>query len=222
MRLITATTVDRPREKLAKLGPSNLSEAELLALLLRTGKKGQGVIKMSLAILRKYKLKDLACVPLNDLENIAGIGKSKACCLVAAVEIAKRLNDTDQKSQKIYLTVRDFESHFEDYRKSRKEYVLAFYLNARLQLVHKELLFLGTADFSIIHPREVFEPAIVNNAISVVLAHNHPSGCVDPSSEDIKITKELVEAGKILGMHLADHIIFSGLGVFSFKSHGLL
>jgi len=213
---------DRPREKLAKLGPGNLTETELLALILRTGKKGSGVLKMSANLLKKYKLEGLAQLSVADLQDIAGIGKSKACALISSFEVAKRLNDAAKKSQKIYLNPKDFESHFEEYRRSRKEYILAFYLNARAQLIHKELISLGTADFTVIHPREVFEPAIIHNAISVVLGHNHPSGNVDPSLEDIKITKELAEAGRILGIRLVDHIIFTATETLSFKSQGLL
>jgi len=213
---------DQPREKLAKLGSGNLTEVELLALILRTGKKGSGVLKMAGNLLRKHKLVGLAQMSLTDLQEIAGIGKSKACGLVAVFELAKRLNDASNKSQKVYLSPRDFESHFEDYRKSRKEYILAFYLNARSQLIYKELISLGTADFTVIHPREVFEPAITHNAISVVLAHNHPSGCVDPSLEDIKITKELVEAGRILGIKLVDHILFTATEILSFKAKNLI
>ena len=222
MNLTDAYIKDRPREKLAKLGQSNLTEAELLALILRTGKKGSGVLKVAGDLLRKHKLVGLAQMSLADLQGFAGIGKSKACGLVATFELAKRLNDANKNNQKIYLSPKDFESHFEDYRKSRKEYILAFYLNARSQLLHKELISLGTADFTVIHPREVFEPAITQNAISVVLAHNHPSGCVDPSLEDLKITKELVEAGRILGIKLVDHIIFTATETLSFKAKSLI
>lgn len=218
MNLTNAYIKDQPREKLAKLGPNNLTEAELLALILRTGKKGSGVLKVAGELLRKHKLAGLAQMPLADLQGFAGIGKSKACALLATFELAKRLNDISKKSQKVYLSPKDFESHFEDYRKSRKEYILAFYLNARAQLICKELISLGTADFTVIHPREVFEPAITQNAISVVLAHNHPSGCVTPSPEDLKITKELVEAGRILGIKLTDHIIFTATETLSFKA----
>ena len=221
MNLADVYKKDRPREKLAKLGPENLTEAELLALILRTGRKGSGVLEMSGSLLRKYSLGDLARTPLADLQNIAGVGKSKACGLIAAFEIAKRLNDASKKSQKMYLSPKDFESHFEEYRKSHKEYVLAFYLNARSQLVHKEIISLGTTDFAVIHPREVFEPAITRGAVTVVLGHNHPSGCVDPSFEDVRITKELVEAGRILGVRLVDHIIFTATEMLSFKSKRL-
>lgn len=222
MNLADAYKKDQPREKLAKLGPNNLTEAELLALILRTGKKGSGVLKVAGDLLRKHKLAGLAQMSLANLQGFAGIGKSKACGLVATFELAKRLNDISRKSQKVYLGPQDFESHFEDYRKSRKEYILAFYVNARVQLIHKELISLGTADFTVIHPREVFEPAITHNAISVVLAHNHPSGCVTPSPEDLKITKELVEAGRILGIKLVDHIIFTATETFSFKAKSLI
>lgn len=221
MNLANVYKKDRPREKLAKLGPENLTETELLALILRTGRRGLGVLEMSGSLLKKYSLGDLTRTPLADLQNIAGVGKSKACGLIAVFEIAKRLNDVDKKSQRMYLSPKDFESFFEEYRKSRKEHILAFYLNARSQLVHKELVSLGTADFAVIHPREVFEPAIIHNAASVVLGHNHPSGCVDPSLEDIKITKELVKAGRILGVRLVDHIIFTAMEMLSFKSKRL-
>ena len=221
MNLAAAYKKDRPREKLAKLGPDNLTEAELLALILRTGKRGSGVLKVSTNLLRKCKLDGLGQISLANLQGIAGIGKSKASALIAAFEIAKRLNEAGKKSQRVYLNPKDFESHFEEYRKSRREYILAFYLNARAQLIHKELIAIGTADFTVIHPREVFEPAIVHNAVLVVLGHNHPSGCVDPSLEDIKLTKELAEAGRILGIRLVDHIIFTAAEILSFKSKGL-
>jgi len=197
--------VDRPREKLEKYGPEKLSDAELLAILLRTGTKDLNVIKLSQKILQKFKEEGVSEAAVEELKKVHGLGAAKACEIVACFELGRR--KLKGKKTSILLSPKDVWERMEDIHGSRREHFVVFYLDSRSQEIKKEIISLGTLDKSLVHPREVFESAIKHNAASIILAHNHPSGDVEPSQDDIEITKKLVHAGKILDIRVVDHVI---------------
>jgi len=197
--------IERPREKLEKYGVDKLKDWELLAILLRSGTKDSDVTKLSQKILRDFEDEKILDASIEDLQNIHGLGLAKACEIVACFELGKR--KLKGKKTNILLTPKDVWEALVDIRSSRKEHFVVFYLNARNQEIEREIISIGTVSASLVHPREVFEGAIKNNASSIILAHNHPSGDTEPSQDDIEITKKLVHAGKILDIKVVDHII---------------
>ena len=197
--------IERPLEKLEKYGSSKLKDWELLAILLRTGTKDLDVVKLSQKILRDFKDEKILEASIEDLQNIHGLGLAKACEIVACFELGKR--KLKGKKTNILLTPKDVWEAMSDIRSSKKEHFVVFYLNARNQEIEREIISVGTVNTSIVHPREVFEGAIKNNATSIILAHNHPSGDTEPSQDDIEITKKLAHAGKILDIRVVDHVI---------------
>lgn len=196
--------LERPREKLSKYGPERLSNIELLAILLRTGRKGKSVIEISKEVDKKFgeKMLDLG---IDDLTEINGIGLAKATELLAAIEITKRYLDLNKS--KTIQTAEDVWHELLDIRSSKKEHFVAFFLDTRNQLIAKEVISIGTVSASIVHPREVFEPALKHVASKIILAHNHPSGVTEPSMADIQITEKLKKAAKILDIEIVDHVI---------------
>lgn len=197
--------IDKPREKMEKYGPERLSDTELLAILLRTGTKDYDVLSLSRKILRKFKNKEVVGVTVNDLRSMHGLGTAKACEIVACFELGKRLLKDEKRS--IILSPEDVWNRMADIRERKKEHFVAFYLDSRSQEIKREVISVGTLDKSLAHPREVFELAIKNNAASVLLAHNHPSGDTEPSNDDIEITKKLIHAGRILNISIVNHVI---------------
>lgn len=212
--------VDRPREKMEKYGPGKLSDAELLAILLRTGTKDLNILKLSQKILQKFGKEKFVDVTIDNLKNIRGIGTVKACEIIACFELGRRM--LKDKKSSILLSPKDVWGRMEDIRGSKKEHFVIFYLDSRNQEIQREIISIGTLNASLIHPREVFENAIKNNTVSIIVAHNHPSGLVDPSEEDITISKRLAEAGKILDIEILDHIIVSKSEYKSMKELGFL
>ncbi|MCX6756184.1 MAG: DNA repair protein RadC [Candidatus Nomurabacteria bacterium] len=198
---------DRPREKLEKYGPGKLSDAELLAILLRTGTKDLNVLKLSQKILQKFENKKIIDISIEELKTIHGLGTVKSCEIIACFELGKRM--LKDKKFSILLSPKDVWERMEDIRGSKKEHFVVFYLDSRNQEIQREIISMGTLNESLVHPREVFEGAIKNNAASIILAHNHPSGDMDPSEADIEITKKLVHAGKILDIKIINHVIIT-------------
>lgn len=199
--------VDRPREKLEKYGPERLSEAELLAILLRSGTKELNVLKLSQTILRKFEKDNFVNISIAELKKIHGLGTAKACEIVACFELGKRL--LKDKKNSILLSSKDVWERTKDIRGSKKEHFIVFYLDSRNQEIQREIISIGTLNESLVHPREVFEGAIKQNAASIILAHNHPSGDTEPSQADIEVTKKLIHAGKILDIRIVDHVIIT-------------
>lgn len=205
MRVKDKPRIERPREKLEKYGPEKLKDSELLAILLRTGTKELDVMKLSQKILRDFEDEKILNVTINDLQKIHGLGLAKSCEIVACFELGKR--KLRGKKTTILLTPKDVWGAMSDIRTSKKEHFVVFHLNARNQEIEREIISVGTVNASLVHPREVFEGAVKNNASSIILAHNHPSGDMEPSQDDIDITKRLVHAGKILDIRVVDHVI---------------
>jgi DNA repair protein RadC len=210
--------IDKPREKMKKRGVSALTNIELVSVLIGSGVKGKGVFKVSKEILEILE-KNISNIDLEKLMNIDGVGMAKACKIIAAIELSKRFlmkkDITITKAEDVYKLVQDI-----GYKK--QEYFIVITLDGANHFIHKRVVFIGTLNQSIVHPREVFSDAITDRAASVILVHNHPSGNLNPSEDDLKTTSRLVEAGKILGIKVLDHVIVSKEGYFSFEEKELL
>lgn len=213
-------TILRPRERLVRYGVSKLSNSELLAILLRTGKSGKNAVELATEILQKFNSDGIANATIDEIKKIKGLGTAKACEIVACFELGKRL--LKEKKSNIYILPSDVFNELKDIRNLKKEHLYVFYLNSRNQEIEKELVSVGTIDSTTAHPREVFESAIKHSASQIIVAHNHPTGDFTPSSEDIALTERLVSAGQILGIELTDHVIVSFKGFFSFRQSGLI
>lgn len=212
--------VERPRERLRRSGAEALGDSELIAAILGTGYKGCGVLELADEVARRFPA-GVRKADYGDLKKIKGIGDSRAALLAAAFEWGSRARTVDERPlldspRKVLDAVPP------GVRDGRKEHFLAFYVNARSQLVHQEIVSIGTLSASLVHPREVFSPAIAHCAAAVIVAHNHPSGDCTPSIEDKEATRRLARAGELLGVPLLDHLIVSSTSSFSFKDHGLL
>jgi len=213
---------ERPREKLINKGTKALKKDELLAIILRAGIKGKNALQVAKDILVKYGDKKLLDVSYEELRNMRGVGPTKAIQILAAIELGSRL--FKEKSEKeVYInSSKDAVKETEHIRENKKENFVALYLDARNKLIHKETVSIGTLNANLVHPREVFEPAVRNLAAQIILAHNHPSGDPEPSEDDLEITKRLIESGKILGIEVVDHIIITKNNFFSFKEKKLI
>ncbi len=212
--------VDRPREKLLKYGPVKLSTTELLAILLRTGIKGVNVIELSNKILTLVGTENIQYITISDLRKIKGLGPVKCAEIIACIELGKRL--LQEKQPLIAISPQAVFDSLKDIRGLKKEHFIAIYLDTKNQEIAREVISIGTLNASLVHPREIFEPAIGNLAASIILVHNHPSGDTKPSEEDILVTKKLVDSGKLLDIHVLDHIIVTNAGYTSFKERELL
>lgn len=215
MKIRDMQPVDRPQEKLVKYGVKKLTNVELLALILRFGTKSEGVINLAKMILKLSKNKGIT---LSSLRKIEGIGISKACQIVACSELSRRMMDEDQEIS--IFSPNEIFHELKDIRSSKKEHFIAFYLDVRNRVIKRETISLGTLNASLVHPREVFEPAVRHTAASIILTHNHPSGLSTPSDEDLKLTMRLVKVGEILGIKIADHIIACDKEYTSMKEKG--
>mgnify|MGYP001619671866 CR=1 FL=1 len=212
----------RPREKLSEKGAENLSDPELLAILIRTGRAGKSALDIAKETLKKYPLSKLLAVTIDELTGIKGLEDTKAITIKAALELGNRAVGSFHDSLPVLDSVKATVAQLVDLRGKQKEYFMALYLNARKQLVYKETLSIGTLTETLVHPREVFEPAIRYLVSSIILAHNHPSKNSEASDEDIKLTEKLIQSGAILDIDVLDHIIITDDGYISFKEKGLL
>lgn len=198
-----------PREKLKSRGPEGLSDFELLAILLRTGHSKRNVLQMAKDILKNYPLEKWNELNLSKLTEVKGIGPVKAGILAAALELAKRALKLGKGDVHLIQQPQDVLPLVAAIRESKKEHFICIFLNARKQVIHQETISVGTLEASLIHPREVFQPAIECSASSVIFVHNHPSGDASPSREDILVTRRLCESGRLLGIDVLDHVIVS-------------
>ena len=214
--------VERPRERLIEKGPENLKDEELLAILLRTGTKEKNVLNLARQILRKFSKKKFLKLKYQDLIKIKGVNSAKATTILAAIELTKRILGVGEETLPKIESVKDVVAQFSYLREKQREHLAAIYLNARNEVIFKKHLFVGTLDSNICHPREIFKYALEKNAASVILVHNHPSGDPEPSQADLEITKRIVEAGKIMGVDVLDHVIITKNKIFSFKEKKLI
>jgi len=210
--------IDRPREKMLRYGTSKMRTSELLAILLRTGTHGMSAVEISERLLKRYGGKALAQMNVEDLRKDFGIGMAKACEIVACFEIGRRI--LKDKKSVLFLTAEDVWKRCDDIRRHKKEHLVVFYLNVRNQEIQRETISVGTLTNNLVHPREVFENAILHSAAQVLVAHNHPSNDVTPSKQDCALTQRLRDAGNLLGIELIDHVIVSSKTYFSMQEHG--
>lgn len=209
---------DRPREKLAAKGPEALSDSELIAILLGSGVKGKDVFQVARSILQqldKYGEK----IDVKALVAIEGVGFAKACQIVASFELARRRllkeNIVIHKAEDILPLI----SYITD---KKQEYFLCISLNGANEVIGNRVVTVGLLNANQVHPREVFVDAISDRAASIIIAHNHPSGILKPSPDDIATTRQLVDAGKILGISVLDHIIITKKSYLSLKEMGFM
>jgi DNA repair protein RadC len=215
---------ERPRERLKRFGPEALSAQELLALIIGRGISKKSVMNIAQELLARFgNIRAISQATIEELSQIKGIGLAKAAQIKACFELGKR-QDLEQEVvdfdiKKPHDVVKAVRCSIQD---KAKEHFKLILLTARKKIIGIYTVSMGTLTASLAHPREIFKEAIMHNAASVVLAHNHPSGDAEPSEDDIKTTKRLVEAGKILGIEVIDHIIIAKNSFFSFKEKGLL
>jgi DNA repair protein RadC len=220
---------ERPRERLISKGPSSLSTPELLSLLLGSGTRGESVLSLSHRILKSYgSLFKIQNASIEDLKRIRGMGDAKAAKLKACIEIARRMaieervfeeseamkrrnSDTITSPDKLFEIIKSKITQFS------KEHFFVISLDTRNNLIGVDEISVGTLTASLVHPRETFESAIRRHAAKIIISHNHPSGETDPSDDDMKITRRLVDAGKIMGIEVLDHIIVTKTSYLSFK-----
>jgi len=214
--------VERPRERLISKGPENLKDEELLAILLRTGREGKNVLDLAKQILSKYSKKRILKLNYEDLIKIKGINSAKACTILAAIELVKRALEIGEETLPVIRSTKDVIAQAVYMREKSREHLMVLFLNARNEMIYKKPMFVGALNANLVNPREIFQEALKQNAASIILAHNHPSGDAEPSEDDLTITKRIIEAGKIMGIDVLDHVIITKNKPFSFKENKLI
>ena len=217
MRIKDISKENRPRERLEKNGVHVLSDAELLAIIFKTGNKEENAIVMSDRLITKYGLGKLNELSLKELQEIKGIGPAKSMQIKALFEFNKRYSLAKRDGEPIQSARDVFEYASQRLIANQQEQFMILLLDSKNRIVKDEVISIGTLNASIIHPREVFKSAIRESANSIILVHNHPSGDPEPSAEDEQITKKLFEAGELLNIKVLDHIIVGKDKFWSFK-----
>lgn len=213
---------DRPRERLIQHGAQSLSNQELIAILLRTGTKEESVLHLANRVLVYFEqLHELKHATIEEVVSIKGIGEVKATQLLAAVELGRRLSQKQSNDRFTIRSPHDAAAYLmPDMTSLQQEHFVVLFLNVKNQIIHKQTIFIGSLNASIVHPREIFREAVKRSAASIICAHNHPSGNPTPSPEDIDVTKRLQEAGYIIGIDLIDHVIIGDHQFVSMKEKG--
>lgn len=217
------TLEERPREKMILNGASSLSDAELLAILIRTGTKELNAIQLGQAIIDKAdNIRYLRDLTLEELKSINGIGETKALQIKAALELATRIASYKPERYKIKNPWDIYKYYMESLRYQYKEIFKVVLLNTKNEIITDVDISMGTLNSSLVHPREVFREAIRRSSNKMILLHNHPSGNCDPSKEDKSITNRLKDCGELMGIEVIDHIIIGDGVYFSFKENMLI
>lgn len=210
---------DRPIERLINNGAEFLSDSEILAILIKTGTREKSAKTIADEILKKYKsLNELKNINLEQLTKIKGIGVTKAVSILTAFELSRRINNQIMSLNETKITNSSlvFEYYKNKIGDKNQEYFYCLYLNTAKKVIKDKLLFIGTVNKSIVHPREIFKEAYLLSASGIICVHNHPAGSVFPSKEDINLTKKLVEIGELLGVKIIDHVIITNNNYYSF------
>jgi DNA repair protein RadC len=210
----------RPREKMRARGPGALTDAELLALLLGSGTAGRSAARIARVLARRPP-HVLAQWTTARWLLVPGIGPARAAALAAAFELGRRAHEPATSASPI-RGPEDVLGHVRDLARARREHFVVLLLNARHELQCREVVSIGSLNASIVHPREVFLPAILHSAANVVLVHNHPSGDPEPSEEDLSITRRLVQVGELVGIGVLDHVIVAARGLVSLRGRQLM
>jgi DNA repair protein RadC len=215
---------ERPRERLLQQGAQHLTEAELLGILIGKGTRRKTAIDLARELLDRYEsLENLFSRSPSELMKIKGIGSAKAATLSAAFQLVRRIQSKTSKSQPSFKRAKDVANLYLPLMKDlRKEVFRVLLLSRSNRLIKEVTISEGTLDASIVHPRDVFREALLESAAGVILLHNHPSGNPNPSEEDLRITKQLVEAGRVMGIKVYDHIILAGEDYRSLADDGLI
>lgn len=218
MKIKDLPSNEKPRERLLLYGSENLSNSDLISIILATGTKDASAKEISNNILKSVgNINNLSNIGIRELSKIKGIGEVKAITLLAAIELGKRVTNKEiilnMQLKDTYIVHEHFKTLFKNIK---QEKFIAIYLDTKKRLISYKTLFIGTINQSIVHPREIFNEAIKVNASSVICIHNHPSMSIEPSIEDIEFTKKLIESGNIIGIPLIDHLITNGEEYFSF------
>jgi DNA repair protein RadC len=211
---------NRPRERFLKYGPTTLSDAELFAIILRTGTKNKNVIDVSNSLISKYGIDKLFDCSIKELKEIEGIGTNKAMQILAISELQKRVIMSKRDIKKISCAEDVFNYFHEKLRNEKQEHFYTLILNTQNMIIKEELITTGVLDAAIVHPREIFRPAIKNAASKIVLVHNHPSGNPTPSPEDLEITRKIIEIGKEIDIRVIDHVIIGNEDWWSWVEKG--
>ncbi len=214
-------TEEMPVEKLFSLGAENLSTAELISILLKTGTKNTDVLTLSRQLISDFgSIKGLRNAEMEELINYEGIGAKKAATLMSAFELADRLNKYQKKKKYVFGNARDvFNFVKNDMRFGAKECFLVVALNSKLEVIATDVISVGTQTKALVNPREVFSFALKKSAHRLVVCHNHPSGHVKPSDTDLLLTEKLIKAGKTIGIEVVDHVIVSNNDYYSMKQN---
>lgn len=214
---------DRPRERLLNNGGSSLNNEELLSIILGSGNRNKGVKDISNAVLEKIDcISDLKKLNYQDLIKIDGIGNAKACVLLSLIELSKRMNQSVISLNGLVFDSPDiiFDYYKDKFDSEMQENFCCVYLDSQKRIIADKILFKGTVDRSLVHPREIFKEAYLFSASSIICVHNHPSGIVEPSREDVFLTKMLKEVGDVMGIVINDHIIVGKDCYYSFFENG--
>ena len=212
---------DRPIERLI----NNLTNEELIAILLKTGNKGSSSKNLATILLNEVGgVKNLKNITIHKLKKIKGIGVVKAATIISCIELSKRMNKKIETLNNLKLTSPDivFEYFKDKLFDKKQEYFYTLYLDNNKKIISEKLHYIGTINHSLIHPREIYKEAYLCSASSIILIHNHPSGNITPSKEDISITNNLKEIGKLFGIEIVDHIIIGNYNYFSFIENGII
>lgn len=215
---------EMPREKMIKYGPNHLSNSELLAIILRTGTKEKSALAIGCDLVKsKETVQEISGMTVEELCAFEGIGESKACQIIAAIELGKRVHTSDIKRKVKLTSPHEVVAFFTtELKGAQVEKFICVFLNTKNEIITWEVISVGSLNASIVHPREVFNRAIKRSAASILVLHNHPSGHVTPSQEDLLITERLAEVGKITGIPLLDHLIIGHEDYYSFKEENKL
>jgi DNA repair protein RadC len=201
---------EKPREKLLKVGPQNLNSSELMAVLLGVGTKKEEVLSMAQRILKEYGHQAMIReTNPKVLAETLQIPIGKACQIIASFELGRRFFDTQAGKPVVVRTAEQAYTHLKDMGNLPKEQLRGLYLNSRYQVVHEEVISVGSLTANIVHPREVFQPALEYNAVAIIIAHNHPSCTTEPTEADIATTRQLIDAGQIMGIDVLDHLVIT-------------
>ncbi|CCY46800.1 dNA repair protein RadC [Firmicutes bacterium CAG:822] len=222
VKLKELPVLERPRERLINVGVENLSDEELLSIILKTGSKEMSVKELAAYILSNLGgIESLKNINYHEVKKIKGIGEAKACMLVALSEIARRMNRkvASLMGVKLNTPLKIFEFYKSKINDDQEQFY-CIYLDASKKVIEEKLLFIGTVNYSLVHPRDIFKEAYLLNATGIICVHNHPSGEVRPSKEDINLTIRLKEIGVLMGVRVIDHIIIGDDKYYSFLENG--
>lgn len=222
----TLTNAEKPYDRFLKAGPEALTDTELLAIIIRTGHKGADAISLAREILQKsgeYGIAGLCRLSIDDLKLVKGIGEVKAVKIKCIAELSNRIIRAGKGSVIRFTTPADAASYYmEQLRHLEKEKCICAFLDSSMSLIKDQVISIGTVNASLISAREIFVEALQAKAVHVMLFHNHPSGNITPSIEDVHLTKTIWEASKLMDIPLIDHIIIGDRCYYSFREHNML